>query len=259
MNSGIYKLANKINGNFYIGQTVDFGRRKKEHFCLDKKKKGNVLGRAIRKHGIPAFEFVVLERCAIEELDSREMFYILTLAPAYNMNTGGRGNAGHSVSLEIRKVISEKAKANWEKLPQETKMRIVKNGMTKRFQKGHIVPQERREKLRAMNIGRPTSDLQKQRAREVNQILKIGNTFRQRSVYQINLLDKSIMAEFPMAKTAALVIGRSLTGITKVCKGVQKSCGGFGWRYVGPESVETISQESRAISSLEAQSNRLAG
>lgn len=259
MKSGIYKLTNKINGKFYIGQTVNFDRRKKEHFCLSKKKEGNVLGRAIKKHGKDAFEFIVLERCPIEDLDAREIFYISILSPRYNMNTGGGGNAGHTVSLETRKIISAKIKELWIATPEEKKREIVARGMTWRFQKGHIVPEERKERLRAMNIGRPTSEFQKQRSSEVNRVMKLGNTCRQRAVYQINLLDGSTIAEFPMAKTAALTIGRSLTGITKVCRGVQKSCGGFGWKYVNPESVETIPEGSRAISSLEAQSNQETG
>ncbi|PWR46445.1 hypothetical protein DK295_15335, partial [Listeria monocytogenes] len=43
-NSGIYKITNTINGNFYIGLSTNLKRRKSEHFSSAKSnKKSNTI------------------------------------------------------------------------------------------------------------------------------------------------------------------------------------------------------------------------
>jgi len=39
MNSGIYKIANKVTGDFYIGSAVDINKRWNQHKFLLKKQK----------------------------------------------------------------------------------------------------------------------------------------------------------------------------------------------------------------------------
>lgn len=64
----IYKAKNKINNKVYIGQTVDFKRRKSEH---ESSKNGIharcVFHRAIQKYGKENFEWEIIETC--ETLD----------------------------------------------------------------------------------------------------------------------------------------------------------------------------------------------
>ena len=121
---GIYKITNIINGNAYIGKSINIENRFKEHkrralFADTSKEFNKVLYKAIRKYGIENFRFEILE--VIEDinlLNSREMFWINyynTYKKGYNQTIGGDGNKNvsgenhpnHKVSLldviDIRK------------------------------------------------------------------------------------------------------------------------------------------------------------
>lgn len=264
MNSGIYKISNKINGKFYVGQTSNLDRRRKEHLCLLGRRGNTVLGRALKKYGRSNFDFDVIESCPREDLDRLEQFYIGILCPDYNVSTGGPGNGGHIVTPEVRRVLAIKARVQWDNLSQDRKDYIRTHCLIgQRFKIGHPVSKTMREKLRTSGLEyfrtHKTSDLQRKRASEVNKICQIGNCCRQRPVCQIDLCTNSVIAIFPMAKTASEVTGASRSGITHTCKRRQRHCGGFGWKYADPKSVETIPKGSRAISSLEAQSHQTSG
>ena len=113
--SGIYILVNKKNGHRYIGQTVDFHRRRTEHRTKTHQAR-SVIGRAIRKHGKDAFEFLILERCAHALLDVREIHFIATINPEYNMSDGGVGSKGHTTSQEIKSHLAKTSRAAWDPL-----------------------------------------------------------------------------------------------------------------------------------------------
>lgn len=68
---GIYKITNKINGKFYIGQSNDIERRFNEH-CTKWKQSRIPLDLAIHKYGKENFLFEVLEECDLEELNQKE-------------------------------------------------------------------------------------------------------------------------------------------------------------------------------------------
>lgn len=82
----------------YVGQTVDITERRKQHekdeaFNNLRAEYNYPLSRAIRKYGIDAFEFIVLEdNLTLEEANEREDFWILyydTIAKGYNQQRGG--------------------------------------------------------------------------------------------------------------------------------------------------------------------------
>jgi group I intron endonuclease len=66
MNSGIYKLLNSVNDNFYIGSAVDLKRRKARHFSelRNGKHSNRHLQAAWNRYGEAAFSFIVLEHVA---------------------------------------------------------------------------------------------------------------------------------------------------------------------------------------------------
>lgn len=93
---GIYKITNKINGNAYIGLSVDIKRRWKTHFQRYKdssnKEYEKVLYKAFRKYGIENFDFSVIEECSLEELRKKEKYWIAyfdTFHNGYNATEGG--------------------------------------------------------------------------------------------------------------------------------------------------------------------------
>lgn len=93
---GIYKITKKCNGKSYIGQSNDIERRLAEH----KYKKDIPIELAIQKYGIDAFEYDVIEECALEDLDAREIYWISYYNTykgfGYNCNPGGGNNRGEN-------------------------------------------------------------------------------------------------------------------------------------------------------------------
>ena len=88
---GIYKITNKINGKFYIGQSNNIDRRFQEHIT-----KGQLsripLDIAIQKYGKKNFLYEILEECSIDQLDEREKYWIEKLQAikyGYNCSAGG--------------------------------------------------------------------------------------------------------------------------------------------------------------------------
>lgn len=105
--TGIYKITNLINGKMYIGQSVDIYKRWKKHKteCLNKKSKSYnyPIYRAFRKYGIENFNFEILEECALNELNTRERYYIVmfnTFFKGYNQTFGGDGGCFSKIPKE---------------------------------------------------------------------------------------------------------------------------------------------------------------
>lgn len=95
---GIYKITNKVNGKVYIGQSVNIANRWKQHrktpYNPNDKSYDLPLYRAIRKYSLDNFSFEVIEECTIEELDSKEIYWIkyynsTNTEKGYNLKEGG--------------------------------------------------------------------------------------------------------------------------------------------------------------------------
>ena len=63
MSSGIYKIANQVTGDFYIGSAIDLSSRKYNHWLSLKKQKHHnlYLQRAFNKYGKDFFKFEIIE------------------------------------------------------------------------------------------------------------------------------------------------------------------------------------------------------
>ncbi|MGN0406201.1 MAG: GIY-YIG nuclease family protein [Bariatricus sp.] len=166
---GIYKITNKINGNEYIGKSVDIERRWGEH--KTPKANGNDrLHKEMQSIGTDNFEFEILEECLPEELSLKELQYIKSLNPFYN-------TVGKRVSDETRAKISVSAKKWWKSLPEEKKDHIIAGNLTGPH-KGHAVSLETRKK-----ISQKVSEKQKQKVR----CLETGEIFESISAFETNV------------------------------------------------------------------------
>lgn len=88
---GIYKITNKINGKCYIGQSNNCERRFKEHQTKGSRSRIPV-DVAIKKYGKDTFTYEIIEECSIEELNSREQYWITyydSIKNGYNCSEGG--------------------------------------------------------------------------------------------------------------------------------------------------------------------------
>ena len=116
---GIYKITNKINGQSYIGLSVDIEERWYKHKTnyknVDNKEYEKTLYRAFRKYGLNNFTFEVIEECEKEDLPNKEIFWISfynTYADGYNETpggevicVGGEKHPNHKLSEEDVRII----------------------------------------------------------------------------------------------------------------------------------------------------------
>lgn len=105
--TGIYRWVNKVNGNTYVGSSVNLGRRFKVYFDFSylsvriNKSKSRIYS-AILKYGYSNFQLEILEYCTKENAISREQYYIDLLKPEYNLNPTARSRLGSIHSQETR-------------------------------------------------------------------------------------------------------------------------------------------------------------
>ena len=110
MDSGIYQITNRVNGNRYLGSTVNLRSRRKAHLCDLRHGQHNNqhLQRAFDKYGETAFVFSVLEHVEdAEQLIPREQYHLDTLSPEYNIARIAGSTLGCYPSPETRRKLSE--------------------------------------------------------------------------------------------------------------------------------------------------------
>lgn len=233
--NGIYIIVNKMNGHRYVGQTNNFHRRWKEHRSRRPETR-TAIGRAFVKHGKESFTFMVLEKCPIEKMDEREIHYISTMRPEYNMNSGGTGNRGHLVNDYTRKILSKIARRWWDGLPSDEKKIIISR--LKPNRRGSHIPESTKKKMSDANkkfwFGkvRPHTELEKRKISMANKISMIGNQNGIKiRVDKICSRTMRVIETFGSAAAASRSVGVHPSGITHVCRGKQSVSGGFFWRY----------------------------
>ncbi len=123
--SGVYQIINKVNGNKYIGSSINLKKRKSRHW-FDLKKGSHhsiILQRAWDKYGKKAFSFEVLEYVInINQLIEREQYYLDLLVPKYNISKTASSQLGVKRSVETKLKLSEALMGR--KLTEETKQKI---------------------------------------------------------------------------------------------------------------------------------------
>lgn len=160
---GIYKITNKVNGKFYIGQSSNIASRFQVHKSLLSRGKSHNphLQSSWNKYGKDSFLFEVLCLVDTNNLDLYEQILVDGLHPHYNIRKECKSNRGMNhtegtkekirnsqigkfVSEETKKLISAKGKGR--KLSAEAKDKLVK------FEPGHTI-----------NLGRVQSEEEKTR------------------------------------------------------------------------------------------------
>jgi len=128
----IYKVKNLLNEKYYIGQALEFIKRKRCHISYSKKEKPtSYFHKALKKYGINNFDWKILCKCdSKNELDEMEFHYIKQYNSyitnnGYNMTWGGEGVYG-------RKLCGAKNGMYGKKHSKETlkKMSDMKKGKT---------------------------------------------------------------------------------------------------------------------------------
>ena len=106
----IYKLINKVNGDFYIGKTIyNVGKRLIGHRAHATKGSHYYIHNAMRYYGYDNFYMEILEEIDDEILlNEREIYWIKELNPVYNSHKGGQGG-----SKSGRPDLTGQSRENW--------------------------------------------------------------------------------------------------------------------------------------------------
>ena len=179
MKSGVYRIANTVNGKMYVGSAVNMSRRWSIHRCeLNAGRHRNIhLQNAWNKYSPGAFAFEALERIEPERLIEREQAWMdelnvvktgYNLRPVADSPLGCRHSPetrakmsaaakGHEVTPETKAKLSAAAKAQWS-LPKTRSemcaaMSVAKKGKPS-SRKGSKHSLETRAKLSAISKGK---------------------------------------------------------------------------------------------------------
>lgn len=111
-NTGVYQIVSCINNKLYIGSTVDFKTRKKQHIysLIQSTHNNSHLQNHVNKYGISDLKFKMIEYCKKEELLIREQFYLDTAQPDFNICTIATSRLGVKASKETIEKIKKGAK-----------------------------------------------------------------------------------------------------------------------------------------------------
>lgn len=191
--------------------------------------KTTVLARAFRKYSVGSFNFEILELVNdINLLAEREVFWINELKPEYNMSEGGLGNKGRKLSDELKQMLSQIAKMQWQSKSDLEKQYIINNNLIGP-KIGHPVSAETRQKLREKNLGKKQSAETIKKRSEKLKIAALNNRNGNKKVSI--MLDGVVIETFESIRNAANKLNINPSNISKVLKGHQKTAGGYSWKY----------------------------
>lgn len=151
--SGIYVILHKKSGKIYLGQAQNIRLRWNKHRSeLNLNKHPNPhLQAAWNKYGAKAFQFKILERCSIEQLDIREQHYLDIYAHqdnCYNLSSQAGTVRGIKRSIETRKRISEALKGHRLSAQTRLKIGVANRGKTKSIKRDRALVDANAERSR---------------------------------------------------------------------------------------------------------------
>ena len=224
---GIYKITNKLNGNCYVGQSVDIPRRWKEEISASRRIKdpsyNYPLQRAFRKYGVENFTFDILELIQDKTtLTEREIHYYNLLNPAYNQSVPNGGN-GFMVGNKV--IIRLDTNGNFveEHISIEDCVRQFGGGvyevLSKRQKttKGFFFIFKEDYESGDYNI-------------TISPLGFFGRNNKSKKVRQYDLQGNFIQ-EFQSVSQATKYLNKGNDAVNRVCQGKRKQAGGYIWKY----------------------------
>nr|UEX92762.1 GIY endonuclease [Ophiocordyceps lanpingensis] len=112
--SGVYCFINKINGNSYVGSSINLASRMKNYlnntFLKSKQNINMPIVKALLKYNQENFSLLILEYAEPKSLTIRETYYITYVMPYYNVLKQGYSSLGYKHTEETKRLLSELAK-----------------------------------------------------------------------------------------------------------------------------------------------------
>ena len=130
-NGYIYKITCLINNKVYIGQTIDFKRRKYEHFNrLNRNKSDNkYLQEDYNKYGKENFKFEIIEECKKDNLLERETYWINNykgIFSKYTYNEKDRNGYNDEYKYNLSKSVSGSKNGMYGKKHKKESIEIMR-------------------------------------------------------------------------------------------------------------------------------------
>jgi group I intron endonuclease len=127
--SGIYVIRNRKNGKRYIGSAVKVYARRNEHFfhLARGKHHSQRLQHSWNKHGVDAFEWLILEAVEKERLVEREQFWIdhfRSADPKYGYNINPKAQSALGVKRSPEYIERMRARLRGQTIPPERRIKI---------------------------------------------------------------------------------------------------------------------------------------
>ena len=175
----IYRYKSPSN-KYYIGQTIDEERRRRNFFNINKIYGGPKIEKARKKYGPENFEYTVLMKVTGDDpeevkqyLNTLEIGFIRmydSFKNGYNMCEGGSSNVGYHHSEEAKKRIGKAHKGKIISEETRQKQRISA--------KERYIKYNQKERLILSHLGKPAPNRGKHFTKDIKK--KIGDANRGR-------------------------------------------------------------------------------
>ena len=119
--SGVYKIVNKITGDFYIGSSKDIKLRWSKHKnpSAQKQQPNSKLYKDMAQYGKNNFTFEIIEKT--DSLREREQYWIEQLKPSYN------NNRAKGIDIKRYKETSRRCSKEYHKAHRNEKLAKMKD------------------------------------------------------------------------------------------------------------------------------------
>jgi group I intron endonuclease len=212
MDSGIYKITNKINNKIYIGSAISIKIRWQHHISELKynRHSNRHLQNAWNKYGMENFRFEIIENVNTEkDCIIREQFYLNTLLKA-NINDKTFNKLGYNIIRIAGSNLGRKS-------TNETKQKISKSLIGHKRNKGRIQSEETKIKIKSKKLDTTTKIISRKYQ---------GNI----PVIKYDIYGEEICI-YKSLTEAAYINVINISNISSCCNGKRKSAGGYIWRY----------------------------
>lgn len=244
---GIYKITSSTN-RIYIGQSNDIRRRILTYYEPKGGQSQVRLKASFNKYGIDLHTFTLLEECEESLLNVRERYW----QEFYNVLSKKGLNCKMTTTLDKSGILSKKTK---KLIGSRTKgtTKTCQASMKKVYQyekDGFFLQEyvslreaERQTEIHASSIGHSIKGrgYSKSAGGYLWSYDKLqshfGNIGQVGKIIQQFTLDNILIQEFESICNAAKQLNISKSGIIRCCKGKQKQCGGFTFKYITNENI----------------------
>ena len=129
--AGVYRWVNRVNGNSYVGSSVNLGDRFRQYFSVtflesELKKGKSIIYLSLLKHGYSAFSLEVLEYTEKDQTVIREQFFMDLFKPGYNILM----TAGSFIGFKHSETTKEKMRTAWTEERKAAFAALISTGWT---------------------------------------------------------------------------------------------------------------------------------